>query len=159
MPIATKAEEHECCGRVPTKQKVRSIQQKARLPNDWTQGTEMTPDGCRGSFHVSGRILGRPRAVPSGAAGQIKTGRKNPTQHSYHIIIPFSSQWENASRSAKSVPCTKTDVCIWETFRLEKFGNSCYLIVTKRRCLNSKSSGGLPKAKVIKGNQSDFKSK
>mgnify|MGYP007002106630 CR=1 FL=1 len=41
---------------------------------------------------------------------------------------------------------TKSDVCIWETFRLEKLKNSCYLIVTKRRYLNSKSSGGLPKA-------------
>ena len=36
--------------------KARSIQQKARLPNDWTQGKEMTPDGCRGSFHVPGCI-------------------------------------------------------------------------------------------------------
>ena len=92
-------------------------------------------------------------------SGQQKRGRKNPTQHRYHITISFSSQRENDLTGAKSVPCTKTDVCIWETFRLEKLENSCYLIVTKRRYLNSRTSGGLPKAKVNKGNQSDFKSK
>lgn len=92
-------------------------------------------------------------------SGQQKRGRKNPTQHRYHITFLGASQRENGSGCAKSVPCTKTVVCIWETFRLEKLENSCYLIVTKRRYLNSRTSGGLPKAKVNKGNQSDFKSK
>ena len=54
MPIAMQAEEHECLrkGFQPNK-KARSIQQKARLPNDRTQGKEMTPDRCvldQGSF-------------------------------------------------------------------------------------------------------------
>ena len=157
MPIATKAEEHECCGRDSNQtKKPRSILQKARLPNDWTQGTEMTPDGCRGSFHVPGSSAAR--AAGSGS-GKQKTGRKNPTQHSYHITISFASQRENGRPWAKSVLCTKTDVCIWGTFRLEKFGNPWYLIGTKRRYRNGKTSGGLPKAKVNQGNQSDFKSK
>ena len=45
---------------------------------------------------------------------------ENPTQHSYHITARISSQWQNAPARSKSVACTKTDVCIWETFRLEK---------------------------------------
>lgn len=99
------------------------------------------------------------QAASARRMAQIKRGRKNPTQHKYHITFPGASQRENGSGCAKSVPCTKTVVCIWETFRLEKLENSCYLIVTKRRYLNSRTSGGLPKAKVNKGNQSDFKSK
>ena len=64
---------------IPTKLKVRSILQKARLPNDWTQGKEMTPDGCRGSFlcglHPSGSL----------SAGTAKRPEKSdPTQLSYH---------------------------------------------------------------------------
>ena len=43
----------------------------------------------------------------------------------------------------------------WRPFR----SWPCYLIVTKRRYQNSKSSGGLPKANGKYGNQSDFKSK
>ena len=77
-----------------------------------------------------------------------KRGRKNPTQHRYHTTLFLSSQRGNGFPKAKSVPCTKTNVFIWGTFRLEKFENPWYLIGTKRRYKNSKSSGGLPKAKV-----------
>ncbi len=80
----------------------------------------MTPDGCRGSFHVPGSSAAW---IAGSGSGEQKRGRKNPTQHSYHITIPLSSQRENDRPGAKSVLCTKTDVCIWETFRLEKFEN------------------------------------
>ena len=101
--------------------------------------------------------------VPGGVLGwpgkDKKQGRKNPTQHRYHITVSFSSQRQNDRPWIKSVLCTKTDVCIWETFRLEKLKKPCYSIGTKRRYLNSKSSGGLPKATGNNGNQSDFTSK
>ena len=90
---------------------------------------------------------------------EIKRGRKNPTQHRYHITAQVSSQRPNGPPGRKSVPCTKTNVCIWETFRLEKLKIPCYLIVTKRNRKNTESSGGLPKANGKYGNQSDFKSK
>jgi hypothetical protein len=90
---------------------------------------------------------------------EIKRGRKNPTQHRYHITNPFSSQRLNGPLGAKSVFSTKANVCIWETFRLEKLEIPCYLIVTKRNRKNTESSGGLPKANGKYGNQSDFKSK
>ena len=90
---------------------------------------------------------------------EIKKGRKNPTQHNHHIITVPSSQRQNGRPGAKSVFRTKTVVSIWRTFHLEKLKNPCYLIVTKRRYPNSKSSGGLPKSTVNQGNQSDFKSK
>jgi hypothetical protein len=63
------------------------------------------------------------------------------------------------AEGAKSVFRTKANVCIWGTFRLEKLEFACYSIGTKRRYNISKSSGGLPKATVSNGNQSDFKSK
>ena len=91
--------------------------------------------------------------------GNKKQGRKNPTQHSYHITARVSSQRPNGPPGRNSVFFTKANVCIWETFRLEKFGFSCYLIVTKRNRKNTESSGGLPKANGKYGNQSDFKSK
>ena len=65
-----------------------------------------------------------------------KTGRKNPPQHVYHIIPVLSSQRQNDPAASKSVFRTKPDVCIWETFHLEKLKNPCYLIVTKRRYQN-----------------------
>ena len=86
-------------------------------------------------------------------------GPEKPTQHDHHTTSNFSSQRQNAAPGAKSVFRTKTDVCIWGTFRLEKLKNPCYLIGTKRRYQNSKSSGGLPKENVYQGNQSDFTSK
>ena len=148
---------------IPTKLKVRPIQQKARLPKNWTQGKEMTPDGCRGSFLWWAWSSGHPSPGSPGLwawlRGSKKRGRKNPPQHSYHIIAAFISQRQDGRSAAKSVLCTKTDVCIWGTFHLEKSKNPCYLIVTKRRYLNSKSSGGQPKANGNNGNQSDFKSK
>ena len=101
----------------------------------------------------------RPQEPPLRVFGEIKRGRKNPTQHRYHITTQVSSQRPNGPPEAKSVPCTKTNACIWETFRLEKFGFPCYLIVTKRNRKNTESSGGLPKANGKYGNQSDFKSK
>ena len=101
----------------------------------------------------------RPQEPPLRGFWEIKRGRKNPTQHRYHITNPFSSQRPNGPPGAKSVFSTKANVCIWETFRLEKFGFSCYLIVTKRNRKNTESSGGLPKANGKYGNQSDFKSK
>ena len=101
----------------------------------------------------------RSQEPPLRGFGKIKRGRKNPTQHRYHIINRFSSQRPNALPGRKSVFSTKAIVCIWETFRLEKLENPCYLIGTKRRYKNSKSSGGLPKANGKYGNQSDFKSK
>ena len=129
--------------------KARSIQQKARLPNDRTQGTEMTPDLKSGVISL----------LPTPWAGDEKEGRKNPPQHIYHITPPSASQRRIGPGSAKSVLCTKADVCIWETFHLEKLEFPWYSIGTKRRYLNSKSSGGLPKANGNNGNQSDFKSK
>jgi hypothetical protein len=105
----------------------------------------------------SGR--GRPQEPPLRGFGKIKRGRKNPTQHRYHITNPFSSQRPNGPPGAKSVFSTKANVCIWETFRLEKLEIPCYLIVTKRNRKNTESSGGLPKANGKYGNQSDFKSK
>ena len=124
--------------------------------DDWTlpQSAFLTAPSWRGPRVSTHFVPNNDRGIRA-----TKEGRKNPTQHKYHITFPGASQWENRLGCAKSVPCTKTDVCIWETFRLEKFGNPCYLIVTKRRYLNSRTSGGLPKAKVNKGNQSDFKSK
>jgi len=102
----------------------------------------------------------RPGNSCTGVAGiKEKTGRKNPPQHIYHIIPHLSSQRQNGPGASKSVFRTKPDVCIWGTFHLEKLKNPCYLIVTKRRYLNSNSSGGLPKANGKYGNQSDFKSK
>ena len=86
-------------------------------------------------------------------------GSENPTQHSYHIIFQTASQRRIVLPPWKSVPCTKTPHFIYGTFRLEKWKIPCYLIVTKRRYPNSKSSGGLPKAIGSHGNQSDFKSK
>ena len=80
----------------------------------------MTPDGCRGSFHVPGSSAAW---IAGSGSGEQKRGRKNPTQHSYHITVSFSSQRENDRSWTKSVLCTKTDVCIWGTFRLEKFKN------------------------------------
>lgn len=80
----------------------------------------MTPDGCRGSFHVRKERLWRGLDAGSGTK---KTGRKNPTQHGYHTTLSRSSQRGNGFPKAKSVPCTKTNVFIWETFRLEKFEN------------------------------------
>ena len=101
--------------------------------------------------------------VPGGVLGwpgkDKKQGRKNPTQHRYHITLPVSSQRLFVLPGRKSVPCTKTANCIWGTFHLEKLEFPCYLIGTKRRYKNSKSSGGLPKANGKYGNQSDFKSK
>lgn len=99
------------------------------------------------------------RTAAPALGGETKEGRKNPPQHIYHIITRLSSQRQNGPGTSKSVFRTKSDVCIWETFRLEKLKKSCYLIVTKRRYLNSKSSGGLPKANGKNGNQTDFKSK
>ena len=146
----------------------------------------MTPDGCRGSFHVhvkkkdlqgtawvssrgfwspwaKGHIFCMRRTRQSAWCRVLrigrKRGRKNPTQHRYHTTFENASQCRNVRRWRKSVPCTKTIACIWETFHLEKLKNPCYLIVTKRRYKNSKSSGGLPKANGKYGNQSDFKSK
>ena len=101
----------------------------------------------------------RPQEPPLRGFGKIKRGRKNPTQHHYHITARVSSQRPNGPGNGKSVFSTKAIVCIWETFRLEKFGFSCYLIVTKRNRKNTESSGGLPKANGKYGNQSDFKSK
>ena len=137
----------------------------------WVEGSSHLWDICS---QIGAKIL-RLRASPSAQDDRYlvhrffhdndrgiratKRGRKNPTQHSYHITLSFSSQRENAPRSAKSVPCTKTVVCIWETFRLEKLEKPCYSIGTKRRYQNGRTSGGLPKAKVNQGNQSDFKSK
>ena len=80
----------------------------------------MTPDGCRGSFHVPGSSAAW---VAGSGSGERKRGRKNPTQHSYHITNRFSSQRPIGPPETKSVPCTKTNVCIWETFRLEKLKN------------------------------------
>ena len=139
---------------IPTKHKSPADLQKARLPNDWTQDAPgMTPDRMdRGSF-----LLGRNRSGLG--TGNKKEGRKNPPQHEYHIICRTSSQRRNLILDAKSVLCTKVNFCIWQTFRLEKLKIAWYYIGTKRRYLNSKSSGGLPKAKVNNGNQSDFKSK
>ena len=57
---------------------------------------------------------------------------KNPTQHGYHITARSLRQWQNRPPSGKSVFSTKANVRIWGTFRLEKFGFPCYLIVTKR---------------------------
>ena len=116
----------------------------------------MTPDGCRGSFLAWMHL---PEGDPGRGSGEEKRGRKNPTQHRYHITLCDASQRQIRPGAAKSVLCTKADVRIWETFRLEKLKNPWYLIVTKRRYQNSNSSGGLPKAKAKKGNQSDFKSK
>ena len=98
------------------------------------------------------------RSMPVPYSGN-KRGRKNPTQHSYHITAQVSSQRPNGPPGRKSVFSTKANVCIWETFRLEKLKNPCYLIVTKRNRKNTESSGGLPKANGKYGNQSDFKSK
>ena len=165
MPIATKAEEHECCGRVPTKHKSPVDPAESEVtqwlnPRNWNDPRRLS--GVISCLRKDPGWNGL-RDVPSGAArarsDKQKTGRKNPTQHRYHITASGSSQRENEDRATKSVPCTKTGVCIWGTFRLEKLENSCYLIVTKRRYLNSRTSGGLPKAKVNQGNQSDFKSK
>ena len=64
--------------------------------------------------------------------GNKKQGRKNPTQHRHHITAQVSSQRPNGPGNGKSVFSTKAIVCIWETFRLEKLKNPCYLIVTKR---------------------------
>ena len=86
-------------------------------------------------------------------------GRKNPPQRGYHITLPFSSQRQIVLRPGKSVFRTKAQPRIWGTFRLEKLEFACYSIGTKRRYNISKSSGGLPKATVPNGNQSDFKSK
>ena len=88
-----------------------------------------------------------------------KQGRKNPTQHSYHITARSVRQRQNGWPLGKSVFSTKANVRIWGTFRLEKFGIPCYLIVTKRNRKNINSSGGLPKVIGKYGNQSDFKSK
>ena len=88
-----------------------------------------------------------------------KQGRKNPTQHGYHITAQSVRQRKNGPPLGKSVFSTKANVRIWETFRLEKFGIPCYLIVTKRNRKNTDSSGGLPKVNGKYGNQSDFTSK
>ena len=80
----------------------------------------MTPDGCRGSFHV----LGSAAAWDTGSgSGNKKEAGKNPTQHRYHTTRSRSSQRGNGFPKAKSVPCTKTNIFIWGTFRLEKFEN------------------------------------
>ena len=94
-------------------------------------------------------VISCPRFTDWGSGlGNKKQAGKNPTQHRYHTTLFLSSQRGNGFPKAKSVPCTKTNVFIWGTFRLEKFENPWYLIGTKRRYKNSKSSGGLPKAKV-----------
>ena len=119
---------------------------------DSRQGVTIVPESAANSYWVL-------RIPPTRRRGQQKRGRKNPTQHSYHITAQVSSQRPNGPPGRKSVFSTKANVCIWETFRLEKLEKACYYIATKRRYKNSKSSGGLPKAKVNNGNQSDFKSK
>ena len=119
---------------------------------DSRQGVTILPEPAANSYWVL-------RIPPTRRRGQQKRGRKNPTQHSYHITALVSSQRPNGPPGRKSVFSTKAIVCIWETFRLEKFGFSCYLIVTKRNRKNTESSGGLPKANGKYGNQSDFKSK
>ena len=94
----------------------------------------MTPDRCgQGSFqcvrsHLPlplgevARVSGSERVLPGRLGRGKKEGRKNPPQHIYHITPPSASQRRSGREASKSVACTKTDVCIWETFHLEKFG-------------------------------------
>ena len=84
--------------------KARSIQQKARLPNDWTQGKEMTPDGCRGSFHVLGSAAAWDTG--SGSGNKKEAGKIRPNT----VIIPhsfFQVNGEMASRRQNLCPAQK----------------------------------------------------
>ena len=123
---------------------------------------ELRQSNCRSVAARRGDPCGRPgfgRLRWGGRCRNKKQGRKNPTQHSYHITARSLRQWQNRPPSGKSVFSTKANVRIWGTFRLEKFGFPCYLIVTKRNRKNTDSSGGLPKVNRKYGNQSDFTSK
>ena len=166
------AEEHECLrkGFQPNQKPGRSSRKRGYPMIEPKEKKWPLTDAVRGHFSVSEApclslwerwpaSAGRRGFCRAAWAGAKKEGRKNPPQHVYHITPPSASQRRNGSRSAKSVACTKTDVCIWETFHLEKFGFPWYSIGTKRRYLNSNPSGGLPKATGNNGNQSDFTSK
>ena len=101
--------------------------------------------------HRKGRI---------GELGRAKRKRaEKPTQHNHQTTKTPSKSTAKWGSSGKLVFRTKTVVCIWRTFRLEKLKKPCYLIVNKRSYKNSKSSGGLPKDTVNHGNHSDFNSK
>ena len=93
--------------------KARSIQQKARLPNDWTQGTEMTPDSRRGSFHVPGRDPGSLLTPSKRGLGSLLTGgvsyhRRHTPSTATRFPSPYgggkwplASQWQGYHRNKK----------------------------------------------------------